>query len=76
MIICKLTRWSEFQCSEKKTEKCGENIRQVLGDALFHLPLPTMNPSDFSENTRLTEVLTEKEQNQIFRYLCLSDDKK
>ena len=61
--------WAESTCKQLKRTVDGANMREVLGDNLFHIRFPVMTIDDINDTIIPQDILTEREQLHIFRYL-------
>ncbi|KAL3847899.1 hypothetical protein ACJMK2_018790 [Sinanodonta woodiana] len=68
-IIEKMVEWASKKCTEQGIELNGINMRKILGDTFFHLRLPTLSLSDFTEHVGKAGFLTEKEELAIYRHM-------
>ena len=61
--------WAESRCKQLKRTVDGANMREVLGDNLFLIQFPVMTIDDINDTIIPQDILTEREQLHIFRYL-------
>ncbi|XP_060079580.1 BTB/POZ domain-containing protein 6-like [Ylistrum balloti] len=67
-IFAAVLSWSDYRCTEKGLEVNDSNRRQVLGDLLYLVRFPLMNPKmcvNIVENH--AKLLTAEEQNQLLK---------
>ena len=65
--------WAKEECSRQELEPSMENRRQVLGDILYLLHLPSLPLKDFANVVSRAELLTAEEKCAIYDYIA-SDD--
>ena len=61
-------KWSAEQCRKRNISVTDENQREVLGDILFYIRFPNMDPRYFTENVSNRNILTAEEKILIFQY--------
>uniref|UniRef100_H2Z3Z8 BTB domain-containing protein n=1 Tax=Ciona savignyi TaxID=51511 RepID=H2Z3Z8_CIOSA len=59
-------RWAEAECLRKDVEPSGINKREMLGDALFLIRIPTMLLQEFADGPAMSDLLTKEEIISIF----------
>ena len=62
-------KWAETRCKQLKRTMNGANMREVLGDSLFLIRFPTMTLDDINDTVILQNILTDREQLHVLRYL-------
>ena len=60
--------WAEAKCEEKGLEPTGEAMREILGEAVNFIRLPTMSQQDFAKQVVPSGVLTDREALEIHQY--------
>ena len=65
--------WAKEECARKDLEPSMDNRRQVLGDILYLLHLPSLPLKDFANIVSPAELLTAEEKCVIYDYIA-SDD--
>ncbi|XP_041378945.1 BTB/POZ domain-containing protein 6-like [Gigantopelta aegis] len=59
--------WSEAECIRQGREVTPENRRSVLGDSMHLIRYSKIDPEYFVQKVSLSSLLTEAEENKIFR---------
>ena len=59
-------RWAESRCREQNAEVTGGRVRELLGDALYHIRFPAMTLAEFGQNVVVSGILTESEALAVF----------
>jgi len=72
IIYQKIIEWSTKRCHDQNLTVNDENIRQVLGDLLYLVRFPIMEPKYFTENVSKKSLLTLDEIVKVYQSL---DDK-
>jgi hypothetical protein len=68
--------WAEEQCKKNNITCEGENKRNILGDMFYKLRIPTMTLRQYSNTVVTSDLLTEQEQLQLFKYFTLNPSSK
>ncbi|KAL3846830.1 hypothetical protein ACJMK2_017784 [Sinanodonta woodiana] len=68
-LLRKSLEWAENKCMLQDLEPEDTNKRHVLGDAFFHLRLPTMSLYEFTENVSKTKLITIEESVKIYQHM-------
>ncbi|KAL3846833.1 hypothetical protein ACJMK2_017787 [Sinanodonta woodiana] len=68
-LLRKCLEWAEKRCMQQGIEPDNTNKRHVLGDAFFHLRLPSMSLSEFTENVSKTKIITIEESVKIYQHM-------
>ena len=63
------TRWAKAECTRQGRDVTPEQCREVLGDALYLLRLPTMSSNDFANGASQSGILSKQEIIDIFQYM-------
>lgn len=58
--------WAGAECSRREIESTPQNKRNVLGDALYLLRIPTMTLEEFANGAAQLGILTDQETINIF----------
>ena len=61
-------RWLDRQCAVQEVEPTPQNRREMLGEALYLLHLPSLTLKQFTDVVLPTKLLSSAEENAIFRY--------
>ena len=61
-------KWAELQCTSQQLEPCPENSRQMLGEALFLIHIPSISLGDFTQVVVPSKLLTMQEENMMFKF--------
>ncbi|KAH3877791.1 BTB/POZ domain-containing protein 6-B-like [Dreissena polymorpha] len=61
--------WASQECRSQKMEENGKNQRLVLQDALYLIRFPLLSQDYFTENISESQLLSDKEELQLYRYL-------
>ena len=70
-----IKKWMKKECLNQGLDETGENMRNVLGDALYKIRFPTMNGQDFANCVATIDgFLSESETAQIFRKIMVLDN--
>ena len=67
------TRWAVAECTRQGRDTSPQQCRDVLGDALYLLRLPTMTPRDFADGAAKSGLLGMKETLDLLLYFTASD---
>lgn len=59
-------QWAKKQCLKKQMDCNDENMRSVLGDAIYQIRFTSMQDSEFVKIAKTSEILTDKEKVDIF----------
>ena len=71
-----LKLWMESKCREAGTTVTGENMRKMIGDAIFKIRFPTMNVQDFANSvSTIKGFLSDTENFQIYQKITVFDNK-
>ena len=62
-------RWLDRQCAMQEVELTPQNRREMLGEALYLLHLPSLSLRHFTDVVLPTQLLNSGEENAIFRYI-------
>ena len=62
-------KWAELQCTSHQVEPNPENSRQMLGNALFLIHIPSISLGDFTQVVVPSRLLSMEEENMMFKYL-------
>ncbi|XP_071156170.1 BTB/POZ domain-containing protein 6-like [Mytilus edulis] len=68
--------WADEQCKKNNIPDEGENKRNILGDMFYKLRIPAMTLRQYSNIVVTSELLTEQEQLQLFKYFTLQPSSK
>ena len=68
VVFAAAKRWAEAECTRQGRDTSPQQCREVLGDALYLLRLPTMTPSDFANVAGQSGLLSTQETNDLFFY--------
>ncbi|KAL3116850.1 hypothetical protein niasHT_003374 [Heterodera trifolii] len=63
-------RWADAKCRQNAIETSAENLRVVLGPALFKIRFPLFSKEEFSEKIVSSGVLKMEEVIGIYQFLC------
>ena len=66
--------WSEKACTKQRREITPENQRKFLGEAIMHVRYPLLGLKYFIKKVSPTKLLSESEENKIFRHLGCPDE--
>uniref|UniRef100_A0A1B6EA09 BTB domain-containing protein n=1 Tax=Clastoptera arizonana TaxID=38151 RepID=A0A1B6EA09_9HEMI len=58
--------WASAECIRKELESTAQNKRQVLGNALYLVRIPTMSLDEFANSAAQLGILTQQETIDIF----------
>lgn len=61
-------QWAKEQCKKKQIDCTDENLRSVLGDAIYQIRFTSMQNAEFAQVARQNQILTDKEK----LHICLS----
>lgn len=64
-IFDSLLRWANARCSTEKEKVDPLELRQILGDLLFHIRFPVMSFASFNKDIVPMKVLSDDEINEI-----------
>ncbi|XP_041372637.1 BTB/POZ domain-containing protein 6-like [Gigantopelta aegis] len=59
--------WSEAECRRQGRDVTPENRRSILGDSMHLIRCSKINPTYFVKKVSLSRLLTEDEENKIYR---------
>lgn len=59
-------RWADAECYRRDRDPTSENMREVLGKALYSIRIPTMKLEDFANGAAQSNVLTLQETTDVF----------
>lgn len=68
-------RWAKNQCTREGLEPSGNNLRSIMGDALFYLRFPVMTQKQFAEKVVPHNILTDREALNVFLHFSTPDSK-
>ena len=72
-----LILWMKSKCREAGIVSTGENMREMIGDAVFKIRFPTMTVQDFANSVNTIEgFLSESEKLLIYQKITVFDNKK
>jgi len=75
LFLC-IRKWMEHQCQGEGLPINGENMRQVLGDALFKIRFPTMAPEEFANLvSTINGFLTVREMSKTFQVISVTNNR-
>ena len=63
------TRWAEAECTRQGRDTSQQQCREVLGEALHLLRFPTMSLDDFANGVGQSDLLSNRDIIDLFRYL-------
>ena len=69
VVFATTKRWAEAECTRQGRDTSPQQCREVLGDALYLLRLPTMTASEFANGAGQSGLLSTQETNDIFFHL-------
>lgn len=61
-------RWAQEKCRQRSLPSTAENQRNVLGNALYLIRFPLINPTDFAKHVAPTKLLSDAEMVSVFLY--------
>jgi len=61
-------QWAAAECKRRNLQVDSTNCRNVLGDALYLIRLPTMALEDFANDAAQSGILTLQETTDVFLY--------
>lgn len=61
-------KWARHECDRQGIPRTSKNARAVLGDVFMSIRFPVMNPQYFVSNVSRSDVLTDKEKVDLFKY--------
>ena len=61
-------QWAACECKRRSMDVNSFNCRQVLGEALYLIRLPTMALEDFANDAAQSGILTLQETTDVFLY--------
>ena len=76
VVFAAAKRWAEAECTRQGRDTSPQQSREVLGDALYLLRLPTMTPSDFANGAGQSRLLSTEETNDLFFYFTAENKPK
>ena len=71
-VFAAAKRWAEAECTRQGRHCSPQQCREVLGDALYLLRLPTMKTVDFADGAANSGLLSTQETLDLFFYLTAS----
>ena len=69
-----LMRWAESECQRQKLDASWQNKRKVLGDLLYKVHFPRMEPAYFSRHIATTDLLSDAEKVDVMLYHSTEKD--
>ncbi|XP_071108561.1 BTB/POZ domain-containing protein 6-like [Haliotis cracherodii] len=60
--------WAKEECRRQVRLITPDSIRNILGQALYHIRFPLMEPRFFVQNVRPEKLLTDQESLELFEY--------
>lgn len=72
-LFCGCLKWAEAECARLNLQPDPDNIRKVLGDALYLIRFPTMELSDFATHVCKARILTAEEKCSVFEYMTVEE---
>lgn len=67
-LFAAAVRWAEAECLRQELDVNADNKRQVLGNALYMVRVPTMKLDEFANGAAQSGILTLQETNDVFLY--------
>ncbi|KAK3105759.1 hypothetical protein FSP39_005002 [Pinctada imbricata] len=68
VLFVQVTKWCDAECGRQQLEVTWENKRTVLGEILYDIRFPLMDPKYFAEKLGEAELLTDKEKVEIMYF--------
>lgn len=68
--------WVDLQCKKNSIPDEGENKRNLLGDLFYKIRIPCVTLKQYSNTVVSSELLTEQEQLQLFKYFTVQPSQK
>ena len=75
-IFSASAKWAEEECVRQNLTINGTNKRQTLGDLLYQIRMTHISLKSFSNIVIPTEILTEEEQLQLYKYFTITGGSK
>ena len=75
-IFSASAKWAEEECVRQNLTINGANKRQTLGDLLYQIRMTHISLKSFSNIVIPTEILTEEEQLQLYKYFTITGGSK
>ena len=71
LIFVAASRWAEAECTRQGRDVDPKQCREVLGDALYLLRLPTMSQNEFAEIAVKSGLLSKEEIIDVFLFFSV-----
>ncbi|XP_073978768.1 BTB/POZ domain-containing protein 1-like [Rhodnius prolixus] len=65
-------RWCESRCARQQLPPSGENMRSVLGQALYLIRFPLMGLEEFAQGPAQSGLLSDREALSLFLYFTVN----
>ena len=75
-IFAAASRWTEAECTRQGRDVDPKQCREVLGDALYLLRLPTMSQNEFAESALQSGLLSKQEIIDVFLFFSVEEKPK
>ncbi len=68
-LLTACLEWAAHQCDEQDIQATPANLRTILGDALYHLRMPTVSLETLNGKVFGSGILTNQEENALAMYM-------
>jgi len=75
VLFLRIKQWMQQKCEEEKVIVNGENMRRIIGDALWKIRFPTMTSQQFANSVSTIDgLMSDKEMIQVFKKISVFDN--
>ena len=73
-IFKAVVRWAERQCTMHGLKPTPDSLRRCLGDLIYTIRFPLMDPSEFANLVGHSGLLTNEEMSDIYTQILTTGD--